>query len=230
MKPEHFYKAFFLIPAFFIYPALSAQTNSLGGWYVGSLNYHINQKFVLYSEVQMRGQHITNDFDDREIKIGGSYNLPNKNAFFIGFGNYKTYSSPGNFKKPIVVNENRIWEQFTLTNTISRIKVEHRYRIEQRWLNGKYFNRFRYRLAATIPVNNSAVIDKTFFIGAFDEVFFTNKKPYFLRNRISAVAGYKFNKLLTIQTGFIRQFNYLTNNNSSGKNFLITSVIFNAGN
>ncbi|MEO8710767.1 MAG: DUF2490 domain-containing protein [Parafilimonas sp.] len=112
MKPANFFRIFFFIAACFIYSNASAQTNVLGGWYIATLNYNINQKFALYSEAQVHSQRITNDFDDRELKIGASYYLPDKNSFFVGFGNYKTYSFPGNFKKPVAVNENRIWEQF----------------------------------------------------------------------------------------------------------------------
>jgi hypothetical protein len=224
------YKLFAIILALSFYSAISAQNNVLGGWYVANLNYHLNQNLALYSEVQARSQHLTDDFFYRELKAGMSYSLPNKQAVFVGFGNYKTFTFPGNFEKPLAVNENRIWEQFTMSNSISRVKIEHRYRIEQRWLNGNYASRFRYRLATTTPLNHSTVIDKTIFISVFDEVFFTNKVPYFLRNRIYMGAGYQINKLLTIQTGFIRQFDYRTSDNGTGKNFILTSFIFNAGN
>ena len=208
----------------------SAQTDVLGGWYIVNLNYHLNQKFTLYSEIQTRSQHVADDFYYHELKGGASYTLPGKEAVFVGFGNYKSYTYPGNFEKPVTVNENRIWEQFTMSNTISRIKLEHRYRIEQRWLNGEYHNRFRYRLAAYVPINHSTIKDNTLFISVFDEVFFTDKPPYFLRNRVFAGPGYQINKLLTIQTGFIRQFDYNITDNGSGKNFLQFSLLFNAGN
>ena len=229
MKRQDFYKAFFLILLFFN-SALSAQTNALGGWYFVNLNYHFNQQFALYSEVQTRSQHVADDFYYRELKGGISYTFPGKQAVLLGFGNYKSYTYPGNFEKPITVNENRIWEQFTMNNKISRVMIEHRYRIEQRWLNGDYANRFRYRLSSTIPLNHASITKNTLFISVFDEVFFTNKAPYFLRNRVFAGSGFKVSKLFTIQVGFIRQFDYRTTDNGSGKNFIQTSLLFNAGN
>src|SRR5947209_16480812 len=101
-----------------------------------------------------------------------------------------------------------MWEQFVLNNNIDRIKIEHRYRVEQRWINGNYFNRFRYRLNAVVPLNHSTTIPKTIFVSVFDEVFFTDKVPYFIRNRFFAGTGYQFNKIFTMQVGFIRQFDY----------------------
>lgn len=46
--------------------------------------------------------------------------------------------------KPYVNDEFRIWQQLVLTNNIGRIKLEHHYRIEQRFTsNAGYRNRFR---------------------------------------------------------------------------------------
>ncbi len=167
MKRQRFYKTFFVILLFFHFVS-SAQTNVLGGWYLANLNYHFNPKFVLYTEVQTRSQHIADDFYYREFKGGLGYILPGKQAVLLGFGNYKTYTYPGNFKKPIATNENRIWEQFIMTNNIGRVVLEQRYRIEQRWLNGDYANRFRYRLSSTIPLNHASITKNTLFISFFD--------------------------------------------------------------
>ncbi len=207
--------------------AAFAQNDKLGSWNIANLNYHINSKFAFYGELQARSQLFINDFYYHEIKGGLNYYFPQKNSLFFGFGNYETYTFPGTFKKPVTANEYRIWEQFVLNNNINRIKIEHRYRIEQRWVNGNYFNRFRYRLNPIVPLNHEKVEPNTIFISAFDEVFFTNKAPYFIRNRIFGGAGYEFTKLFTLQVGFIRQFDYRTSDNGSGKNFIQTSFLFN---
>ncbi|HEX5150388.1 MAG TPA: DUF2490 domain-containing protein [Parafilimonas sp.] len=224
-----FYKLLYISFLFF-YGSAFTQNNVPGGWYIVNFNYNLSQKFTLYSEIQARSQHVADDFYYHELKAGASYTLIGNGAVFLGFGNYKTYTIPGNFKKPVEVNENRIWEQFTLTNNISRIKFEHRYRIEQRWLNGDFHNRFRYRLAAYVPINHATIKDNTLIFSVFDEVFFTDKRPYFLRNRVFLGPGYQINKLLTIQTGFLRQFDYNEVDGGTGKNFLQVSLLFTAGN
>lgn len=229
MKFRYFYKAA-AIPFLFFCTAAKAQPNALGGWYYVNLNYHINQKFFVYGEVQTRSQQVLDDFYYRELKTGFGYALRHNMSALLGVGNYKTFTFPGNYEKPLRVNENRIWEQFGITNNLSRIFMEHRFRVEQRWLNGDYFNRFRYRLALSIPVNHPKIIDKTFFPVVFDEVFFSNKDPYFIRNRFMAGAGYRFSKSVTAQAGFIRQSDFSANGSSSGKNYIISSVTFNAGN
>lgn len=208
---------------------LQAQNNVLGGWYFVNLNYHFNNRYFLYSELQTRSQHLADDFNYREIKGGAGYK-PNKNiSLLLGYGNYKNYTFPGNFNKPVLVEENRLWEQFILSHNVDRFKFEHRVRTEQRWINGVYNNRFRYRLNVTYPLNHPKVTDHTFFVYGFDEIFFSNLDPYFIRNRILGGAGYRFSKTVTAQTGFIRQTDYKKDNVHSGKNFIQLALIFTAG-
>lgn len=202
------------------------QSDKLGGWTIASLNYRFNAHVAAYGEVQVRSQKLADDFFYHELKGGLAYYLQ-KNFFFVGFGHYETYTYPGNFKKPTVSNELRLWEQFVLNNNINRVKIEHRYRIEQRWINGGYFNRFRYRLNPIIPLNNKTIVPKTVYLTVFDEVFFTDKEPYFIRNRIFGGAGYQFTPLFTFQLGFIRQFDHAVNGAGTAKNFLQAHLLFN---
>jgi len=37
-----------------------------------------------------------------------------------------------------------IWQQFILKNNINRLKLEHLYRLEQRFTAASYRNRFKY--------------------------------------------------------------------------------------
>lgn len=230
MKITFFCKLAVLLVLFFSATRLNAQNNALGGWYFVNLNYHFNKKVFAFGELQARSQQVVDDFFYREIKGGIGYRIRPNFTALLGTGNYKTFTYPGNFEKPLKVNENRLWEQFVLTNAISRINLEHRVRIEQRWLNGDYANRFRYRLALTVPLNHVKMQDKTIYPWVFDEVFFSNKEPYFLRNRFLLGAGYRFSKSVTLQAGFLRQSDFQADGSSTGKNFLLTSLQFNARN
>lgn len=231
MELRYFYKAaVILLLLFSATTTVNAQNDVLGGWYFVNLNYHINDKVFLFGEVQTRSQQVMDDFFYRELKGGVGYAISPRITTLLGFGNYKTFTHPGNFEKPLIENENRIWEQFVYTNKITRINMEHRVRIEQRWRNGDYFNRFRYRMTLTVPLNHPKMEDKTIFPWVFDEVFFTDKDPYFIRNRFLVGAGYRFSKSVTVQAGFIRQSNFFPDGASESKNFLLTSLQFNAGN
>ena len=209
--------------------SLLAQNDALGGWHIFSYNYYFNKKVFIYSEVQVRSQHLTDDFFYHELKTGLGYNITDKSAVLLGFGNYKTYTFPGNFEKPVTANEYRIWQQFITVSYLNRIKFEHRYRVEERWVNSDFLMRFRYRFSPIIPLNHSTLIKNTVYIPLFEEVFFTNKAPYFIRNRFYVGAGYQFTKAIALQSGFIRQFDYRTSDDGSGKNFIQVQLTINGG-
>jgi hypothetical protein len=99
--------------------------------------------------------------------------------------------------------------------------LEHRYRVEQRWVNGVYRNRFRYRINVFVPLNKTKIEAKTWFISVFDEVFLNNKVPNFERNRISAALGYQFDKSWILQAGWINQYNYSAAAKSDKDNIML---------
>ncbi|MEP7233333.1 MAG: DUF2490 domain-containing protein [Ginsengibacter sp.] len=206
---------------------LSAQNNKTGSLDIINLTYHLNSRFALFTEAETRSQLITRDFFYHEIKAGAFYYFPNTSSLFAGFGNYETYTSPGAFKRPVIANEYRLWEQLTIGTNIGKLKIEHRYRIEQRWINGKYSNRFRYRISPLMPLNHKTILPKTIYLTVNDEVFFTDQQPYFIRNRVYAGGGYQFSKVFTLQSGFIHQFDYRITDGGSGTNYIQTSLIFN---
>jgi hypothetical protein len=94
--------------------------------------------------------------------------------------------------------------------------------VEQRWVNGDYRNRFRYRLNMFVPLNNKKIVAKTWFISVFDEIFFNNKAPNFERNRVSAALGYQFDKKWILQAGWLNQRNYTATTSSAKNNMLLT--------
>jgi hypothetical protein len=221
------YAVVLLLTFFTCFSAKSQTTDKrLGGWDILDVFYAPNKKYTAWFETQTRSQNFFHDFYYHEFKGGLFYNLANTNSFFVGLGEYTTYSPGGNYKSPVVTNEFRIWQQFILNNNYNHLKIEHRYRFEERWINGDFKTRIRYRINPIIAINKPKVGANTAYISVFDEVFFGNHAPYFERNRFFAGAGYQFNKTFAIQTGFIRQFDYNTANDGTGKNFLQTTFMF----
>lgn len=202
-----------------------AQTNKLGSWEMANINYQINPHFSFFAEIQARSQQVTKDFFYHEVKGGIGYNLAKKINFLVAVGDYRTYTFPGNFKS-LQTKEFRLWQQFSFKTNLDPIRIDHRFRIEQRWLNSNYRNRFRYRINPIVPINHKTIVARTLYGIVFDELFFTNQAPYFERNRFFVGLGYQFNKLIAVQSGLIRQFDYRKMDDGSGKNFLQTSLLF----
>jgi hypothetical protein len=219
-------KAIITLMAFIFCIDATAQQSELGSWHVINARYHFNDKWHVFVEGQLRSQKLADDFFYHELKTGLSYTVAPHTALLLGIGQYGTYQTDGNFKTPMQSHEFRIWEQLILNNEIGLLKLEHRYRVEQRFSTGNYRNRLRYRLSGTLPVSKRGMEPGGFFVNASEEVFLTNRPPYFERSRVTAGIGYIFSKLFTWQVGFLNQFDYSKSHISSSKNFIQSSLLF----
>jgi len=195
-----------------------SQRSHLGSWNVITTRVTLSEKWGLYNELQLRSQSFYQDHYYHEVKGGVSYAINKNFVVLLGIGDYQIYSDGGNFVKPLTAHETRLWQQLTMNHYLERVKLEHRYRIEQRWFNTGYRNRFRYRLNAAVPINNKKMGPKTFYLASFNEIFLTSKAPYFERNRFFAGPGYQISKHFTVQPGYVYQFDY-KNNAGQGKHF-----------
>lgn len=218
-------KSFFLAVLLLLSSVLYSQRSHFGSWSVINTKVTLSEKWGVYNELQLRSQSFYNDYFYYEVKGGVSYAVNKNFVFLVGGGKYMTYSDGGSFEKPIIGNETRLWEQLTMNQYLDRIKFEHRYRVEQRWFTTGYRNRFRYRLNAVLPINHKKVGPKTFYLSSFDEIFLTNKAPYFERNRFFFGGGYQFTKFFTVQPGYVYQFDY-RNGIGAGKHFFQLTVNF----
>jgi len=138
------YRKAIFVMALFLSANVFSQTSGLGTWNVISSKFTFNKKWSILAEAQVRSQKVVYDFNYYEYKAGVGYNFPKTLSVLFAMGHYATFQPDGNFKKPYANDEFRMWEQFVLTNNIGRIKLEHRYRIEQRFTSfAGYRNRFR---------------------------------------------------------------------------------------
>ncbi len=210
---------------FLILLSTQLATAQTGSWNILNAKLDLNQKWNLFGELQLRSLRFYDDFHYYEIKGGASYSISKTSSVSAGFGIFDTYSPEGNFKTPMVNDEWRSWIQFNMTQYEKRLKLEHRYRAEQRWTSNGFRNRFRYRLNTAFPLNNKKIEPGTYYLTASNEIFFTNRAPYFERNRAFLGAGYEFSSLFTLQAGYLHQFDYRIND-ETGRNFLQISFLF----
>ncbi len=64
-----------------------------------------------------------------------------------------------------------------------------------------------------------------FQISASNELFFTDKEPYFERNRLLFAFNYKPTKATTFQIGYLHQFDYKIND-ETGRDFLVAGFYY----
>lgn len=196
---------------------VKAQTSGeekLGNWLMYFGTNKLSDKYSLHTEAQLRLFEPVGNFNQLLLRVGLNYHINQKSLVTLGYGYIPTATfEQEQFQASSI--EHRIWEQFILTNSIGRLFFEHRYRVEQRWISAAlddfYLNRLRYRLLVNIPLNHSALIDDTFFLSFYDEIFLNVTETPFDQNRLYAALGYKLNSALSVQTGYLRH--RLGNNN-----------------
>lgn len=202
--------------------SLFAQQKEVGNWLMYFGTNKVSDKFSIHSEIQYRNYTAAPiNIEQLLLRTGVNYHF-SQNAFAsVGYAYIANHEFESSQTKP-ESEEHRIWQQFILTNNISRVKFEHRYRIEQRWINGDYKNRFRYRLMLFLPLNKPKIEEGTLFIGLYDEIFVNGKQTFFDRNRLYGAMGYQFHKNSSFQLGMMYQ-----RVKSFGKWHLQFALIFN---
>jgi len=202
----------------FTHTSYKAQ-EALGSWTILNISSRINDHLTAFGEAQLRSLRFYNHFHYYEYKGGLSYRVNAQFSLLAGGGRYDTYGQGGDFVNPRQVREYRSWLQGTLRNDMGRWTVEHRYRVEQRYTSIGYRNRFRYRISCTYALNRPVLETGAWYLNATNETFFTNTAPYFERNRSSVSIGYEWSDNLTIQIGYLHQFDYKIED-ETGRDFL----------
>ncbi len=203
---------------FFIPSIVQGQNADLGSWNILNLKYNLDTKWSVFGEAQLRSLKFYNNFHYYEYKGGVNYKVSKNLKLSLGAGSYQTYKEGGDFVLPKNNNEFRIWPQVILFQSIGKVKIEQRYRAELRFTSSGYRNRFRYRLGASYPFGKERKEYKPFQLSASNELFFTDREPYFERNRLLLAFTYKPSKATSLQVGYLHQFDYKIND-ETGRDF-----------
>ncbi|MEO6151310.1 MAG: DUF2490 domain-containing protein [Mucilaginibacter sp.] len=222
MLKNHIYTALLVIFIILCSVNVKAQNNKTGTWGIVTVTLpgDSTHRWGGYIELQTRTNELFNQAFYYEVKGGISYDIAKNYTALIGTGRYITYDY-NDLDGPPTALETRLWEQIQINQFLDRIKIEHRYRVEQRFFETGYKNRFRYRLNLAIPINHAKIGPKTWYGATFDEIFLNNKAPHFERNRFYVGLGYQFDKSLSIQAGLMHQYNYTLTTSGAKDNLAI---------
>ena len=183
------------------------QASDMGNWLMYFGNKKLSPKFNLHHEIQYRNYNVVGDLEQLLLRAGLGYNLTeNNNNLLLGYGYILSQNYLGASDIKVDVNEHRIYQQFQTKQSFGRYSWFHRYRAEQRWVEGDFRVRFRYMLNAKIALNNPTLVAKTVYLVVYDEIFVNTKGNKFDRNRLYAGLGYKPTSALSIELGYMNQF------------------------
>ena len=131
----------------------------------------------VHLEIQNRREDWGDEWQQLLIRPGINYTISPTVTVSAGYGYVKTYPY-GDLPVDFEFDEHRIWEQLIWKKNFLGLEWQHRFRLEQRWIeeqdeagdttNWRGENRFRYMLRTSIPLTE----DKKTYLALWDEVFF----------------------------------------------------------
>lgn len=186
------------------------------GWFQFVNSTKINKKWAVHFDLQLRS---SDDWEHKRnllIRPGLTYLISNKHEVTLGYLLNETYTYP-EAADSYQLTEHRIWEQYVFKHKIKAIAVNHRFRVEQRFI-GKYqaedqfAQRFRYFFRFLVPLEKDVKdFEKGMFVALQNEIFLNlqNKKQLnnsvFDQNRAYAAVGYRVSKKFDVETGYMNQ-------------------------
>lgn len=200
-----------------------SQDSNLGNWLIYIGNKKLNSKWNIHNEVQYRNYNAVGDLEQLLLRTGVGYNITEKNNILLGYGYILSENYVGNTDDKASVNEHRIFQQYTTKQSIGKVKLSHRYRFEQRFVEEDFKLRFRYFLSLNVPLKNNESGGSLFYLSAYNEIFLNSKSSIFDRNRLYGGLGYNVNKNVRIELGYMNQFFETTSRDQLN---LITFVTF----
>ena len=181
-----------------------AQKSDLGAWYMYFGNNKISKKLNWHNEIQYRNFDAIGDLEQLLIRTGIGYDLTeNNNNVLLGYGFILSQPYVNGEKKENI--EHRIFQQYITKQKFGRFHLQHRYRLEERFLEDDFRMRFRYMLGFNIPITQKEMLPKTLYASVYNEIFLHFNSPVFDRNRVYGALGYVINKNMSIEAGYMNQ-------------------------
>src|SRR5690606_31459697 len=175
---------------------LNAQDSDFGNWLMYFGNKKINTKWNIHHEVQYRNYNAIGDLEQLLLRTGLGYTFnEGKNNVLLGYGYILSENYINDTDDKLTVNEHRIFQQFISSQNIGSVKLNHRYRFEQRFIEDDFKMRFRYFLGLNIPFKNTS----PFYFSAYNELFLNTKSTVFDRNRLYGGIGYQLSENIRLE-------------------------------
>ncbi|GAA4897968.1 hypothetical protein GCM10023311_23430 [Flaviramulus aquimarinus] len=184
--------------------AQSPIEKEVGSWFTFSGNHKISDKVSFSSLIQAWDYELTNNFNFILYNLWLNYSVSPKITTSLAYG-YADIDSGFETNGPHTY-ENRLSEQMGFKHKFFKLPIDHRFRVEQRFLNKPgsniVHNRLRYRLGTKITLN------KTLFFRIHNEYLTTiqtKKVDAFSENRFYTALGINVSKSVNVQVGYLNR-------------------------
>ncbi|MGB4960806.1 MAG: DUF2490 domain-containing protein, partial [Saprospiraceae bacterium] len=161
------------------------QKSETGNWIAYFGNQGLSKKWNVWNEVQYRNYNFAGDLQQLLIRVGVGYNLTeNNNNLHMGYGFIRSRNYLSDNVTTLSNTEHRIYQQFITRQSFGRVHLQHRFRLEERFIADNVSVRFRYLVGVNIPFNRPKMEKGAVYFSAYNEIFINRKSPKYDRNRI----------------------------------------------
>ena len=188
--------------------------DQLGAWYMLYWSTRFDDSSVgLQGDVQHRNWDTGTDLEQLLIRAGLTYAMPESPVLLTGGMAHITSGAFGDSNE--TSGERRVYQEALVRQTLGGIVfLRHRYRYEQRWVDGHDFRtRFRYALFSNVALNGRGTGNGSIYLALYNEVFINGEVDIgsgrtverFDRNRFYTALGFGVGDRSQLQGGYMIQ-------------------------
>ena len=205
----------FLLPTAVADSADHIYDNNFNQWFVYSGDHKVSDKWGVHLEGQWRRWEF-NTPQQLLLRPGINFHLTDNVTLTGGYAFVSTHRA-GQYPSLVPYNENRLFQQVAITHRAKRLNLQHRFRLEQRFVERRtllpdgnrvtqghnYFNRARYMFRLTTAINEN------WYFATYNQLFI-NMAPLkgssaFGQNRAFAGVGFGIYKDSRLEFGYMQQ-------------------------
>ncbi len=194
--------------------SLPVDESQAGAWYMYFWSTQVADNGIGFQgDLQFRNWDLGSDLEQLLLRGGLAYVPKGTNVkFTLGYG----FVMSGAYGSDDATStESRVYQEALVPQKLaSRVYLNHRFRFEQRWVEGQDFRiRWRYALFLNVALNKTQLGKGTFYYAFYDELFINGQRNIgggrtvkaFDRNRFYNALGYGLTQGLRIQAGYMVQ-------------------------
>lgn len=200
---KHLWIVLILVGIFSVHTQETEET-SLGSWHLVSTTARISDYLSIQAATQVKYYEQLKNFNQFSLRAGIIYHVKPNILATLGYGFFVNDTTFESLSEEDYRKDHKIEEIITIKATTGKVKWEHRFKLEQRFIGneGSYdlLHRVRYRIQILLPLT------KMFYLSFNDELFFNLQEELFGKNRIYGALGIRVAKHLSLQAGYFRTY------------------------
>lgn len=192
----------------------AVRDNNATAWLTFYSDARLTQRWGLHTEAQWKRAKGLQNPQENVFRVGASYHASRALLLTAGYA-YAQAFPYGNDPSVNHIAEHRTYQQLQLRDTKGFVRTQHRYRLEQRWIESNttpaytYLNRMRYQLRLAAPLLGREIKPGVPYAVVADEVFvgFGRRAEgrIFDQNRAYAALGYQVSTATALEVGYLNQ-------------------------